>query len=202
MRWSNEQLRPLAERIGVDVAAFGAVVDVESAGFGVTEHGPVIRLEVHQFWRNASPAKRVEIDKRFRVEGPEPWEGHFWRDEGGHWLALHQPDGQQLEWAAYRCATAIDYTAATLATSFGLAQILGTHWHDCGFDRLPAFVVGQSTEIGQLDSFAKLVAAVPEYIGPLRKHDWPTFTAAYNGKGKIADYSAKLQKAFATRRSA
>lgn len=186
---------------GVEAAALGAVVDVESAGSGVTAAGPLIRLEVHQLWRRVPLGFRGQVDARFRVGGPKPWEGHRWLDDEGVWRDLHQPgtSGQILEWAAYRCAVAIHPESAVLATSWGLAQILGTHWQECGFASPAAFVNGQSTEAGQIASFAALVTNTPAFLAALRAKDWRGFAAAYNGPGKVDDYGAKIAAAYARR---
>ena len=68
--------------------------------------------------------------------------------------------------------------AAILATSWGLAQILGTHWQECGFASPAAFVNGQATEAGQLATFAALVTNTPAYLAALRAKVEPFRKAA------------------------
>src|SRR4051812_21061796 len=116
------QLRPdllaVATSIGVPARALAAVVQVESAGTGMQAGRPTIRVEAHLLWRNTKGDARAAIDARFKVLGPQPWEGH--RFDGN---AYH--GNPTSEWLAYRAAERIDADAAVRSTSWGLGQVLG-----------------------------------------------------------------------------
>ena len=210
---TTESLAAVAARVGVDPAALGAVLDVESAGVGLINGLPVIRLEVHKLWDHASAVARPQVDARFHVDGYDPgkprtgpakrWLGHRWLDNEGVWRALHQPGaaGQALEWSAYRVASQIDPIATILATSFGLAQILGEHWRDCGFASPESFVAAQYTEDGQIESLAKLIQSSNTLLSALRGYDWPAFALRYNGSGQVDYYAGRLSAAYAKRKA-
>ena len=187
-----------AARLGVDVPALTAVVAVESAGAGLVEGRPIIRLEVHHLWRRCTNAQQQLVDQRFKVEGPKSWEGHRYLDQHGAWVDLHQagPIGQKLEWEALTTAKRINLPAAIESTSWGLGQILGDAWARLGFTDVQAFVAAQYSTSGQLDTMATYIAVDPVLLTALRAHSWRSFAAVYNGKGKVDDYAGKLQAAY------
>lgn len=192
-------LAQLASELGVEVAALDAFLRVESAGEGLVDGRPLIRLEVHHLWELVAPALRPAVDARFHVEGPRPQDGHVWRPfPTGAWAPLHQagPLGQRNEWSALMTARTIDATAADEATSWGCAQVLGENWKELGYQSLGEFVETQKTEEGQLRCFARFLE-VHWLTKALRDRDWLTCAAAYNGVGNVGVYAKKLAAAYA-----
>lgn len=185
-----------ADRIGVDRRALTAVIAVESSGVALQHGRPVIRLEVHHLWRNVPTDLRSQVDERFVVRGPKPWEGHEWRPAPrATWEPLHV--GQEREWRAYTLARGIHAHAAIRATSWGLGQVLGLHWQRCGYASPEAFESAQSTEAGQIDTMAGFIAGDGALVAALRAHDWRGFARGYNGDGQVDVYAGRLVAAYA-----
>jgi hypothetical protein len=193
-----------AASIGVDAPTLAAIVAVESSGAGLQAGRPVIRLEVHHFWRHTPAALRYQVDARYKVGGPEAWEGHAWRPTpGAAWEPLHV--GQEREWRAYGLARAICAHAAIRATSWGLGQVLAGNrtdderkdgWARCRFPSAEAFEAAQATEAGQLDTMARWLAGDPALLQAMRVKDWRTVARLYNGAGKVDDYAGRLAAAY------
>lgn len=184
-----------AASVDVEPRALAAVVAVESSGSGLHDGRAVIRLEVHHLWRHAPAGLRPQVDARYHVGGPQPWEGHAWRPEpGAAWEPLHV--GQGREWRAYTLARSIDVHAAIRATSWGLGQILGDHWRRCGYASPEAMEAAQATEEGQLLTMARFIAGDAAMLAALRGRDWRAFARAYNGPGNVSDYAPRLAAAY------
>lgn len=184
----------VAASIRVEPAALAAVVAVESSGSGLNPDGrPVIRLEAHLLWRYTAGEARSAVDRRFRVGGPQPWEGHTFDGSPYH-------GHQSVEWVAYLAAVEIDPDAAMRATSWGMGQVLGEyealHFGNGQAGRA-AFGVAQSSTAGQLDTMARFIQARPALLSALRAKDWSIVARNYNGSGKVADYSGRLAAAYA-----
>jgi hypothetical protein len=195
---TEADLLSVASDLRVEVRALRAVLDVETHGEALLDGRPVVRLEVNHLWLLVERGLRPVIDARFRVLGPQPWAGHMWRPiPDGEWTRLHQPGpaGQRLEWAALTLARSISEVAAVEATSWGLGQVLGEHWSELGYPHLDAFVEAQSTEIGQLGTFARFLSWSGA-VESLRSLDWLSFARVYNGRGKAAQYARELAAAY------
>lgn len=188
----------LAAEHHVEVRALRALLEVEAGGEGLTEAGPVIRLEVHKLWMAVRPSQRFAVNARFVVRGPRPWEGHEWLD-GGHWVPLHQPmrdGGQVLEHRALLCARAIDEAAAIGATSWGCGQVLGVYWRELGYSSPGAFAIGMQSEARQILAVMRHLEVISAAIPDLRAHRWAEVARRYNGHGQVAWYSGKLAEAY------
>ena len=193
-----------AADIGVDAPVLAAIVAVESNGAGLRNGRPVIRLEVHHFWSHTPAGLRPQVDARFKVFGPEAWEGHRWRPApGAAWEDLHV--GQEREWRAYELARSICAHAAIRATSWGLGQVVAGNrtedegldgWKRAGFASAEAFADAQATEAGQLQTMARWLAGDPVLLRAMRARDWRTVARLYNGAGKVDEYARALSAAY------
>jgi hypothetical protein len=191
-------LAELATEHHLEVRALRALLEVEAGGEGLTEHGPVIRLEVHKLWMAVRPSQRMAVNARFVVRGPRPWEGHEWLD-GGHWVPLHQPireGGQEREHRALLCARAIDEAAAIGATSWGCGQVLGQYWRELGYPSPGAFAIGMQSEACQILAVMKHLEVISAAIPDLRERRWADVARKYNGNGAAAWYSGRLAEAY------
>ena len=188
----------LAAEHHVEVRALRALLEVEAGGEGLTEAGPVIRLEVHKLWLGTRPSQRPAVNARFVVRGPRPWEGHEWLD-GRHWVPLHQPiksGGQVLEHRALACARAIDELAAISATSWGCGQVMGVYWRELGYQSPGAFAIGMQSEACQILAVMRHLEVISAAIPNLQMKQWADVARKYNGNGNVAWYAGKLAEAY------
>lgn len=179
-----------AKRLGCEVAAVLAVIEVESAGqiYAVVagRKEPLIRFEGHYFDRRLTGAAR----SRARALGL----GH--PDAG----AVKNPASQSARWQLLNRALEIDAAAAFESTSWGLGQVMGAHWEWLGYDSVAHLVntarVGVS---GQMDLMGRYIEKAG-LIGALQRRDWTAFARGYNGPGFARHgYHTKLAEAYRRR---
>ena len=177
----------LAARLQVDLPALKAVAEVESAGHGflpAPDTRPKVLFEGHVFHRLTAG--------RYGASHPN--------------LSYPKWDRRQYsgrlagEWKRLDKAAALDPVAAMQSASWGAFQIMGFNYALCGFDSVGRFVECQASGAdGQLEAFANLLSRPGSpLIAPLRRHDWATFAALYNGKDyRLNRYDEKLAVAYA-----
>lgn len=169
-----------AQRLGCEVAALQAVIDVESAGAGFLLDGrPKILFESHVFSRLTGG----HYDRSHpTLSTPEPRR------------ALYNLEQYQRLYAAMQ----LDADAALQSASWGLMQIMGFNWKACGERSLAGFLLAMHhNEDSQLALFVALVTGWG-LDHELRRKNWVAFARGYNGAGYAAnDYDTKLAKAYA-----
>jgi hypothetical protein len=172
----------IAERIGVDTAAFGAVMQVETAGAGFFSDGrPVILLERLYVYRQASPEQRRMLTAD--VCAPQP---------GGYLGGLN-------EWARFeRVASVLGVDDAAQCVSWGLGQIMGANWRACGATSVADFRARMvQDEDGQLALMAGFIGANAGMLQALKSLDWASFAYRYNGPEYARNaYDTKLAAAY------
>lgn len=190
-------LGELARRVGVDAASAVGVVCVESGGDAFGPDGrPTIRFESHIFRRSLPSRLLPAFDRRFRINGTQPWLGHTFRPTPrAPWTAFH--GSQRLEWRAYEVACDIDEDAATRAISIGLAQVMGFNHTLVGYATPSAMLAALSEDVRfQLIALFDFIAG-PEGRRPgaeaLRRGDIERFAAIYNGVGQARHYAALIE---------
>lgn len=179
-----------AEDLGVPVAAVKAVTEVESRGDGFLPDGrPVVLFERHIMYRRVRDKfGSAEAQKYFErypdLINPTP---------GGYGKTAEQPNRMG------RAADSIDRDCALESASWGSFQVLGMHWEWLGYESLQQFVNRMYRSEGDhLDAFVRYVKATPKALNGLRKRDWASFAAAFNGPNySINKYDQKLAAAFA-----
>lgn len=175
----------LAKALEVDETALKAVARVETAGRGFVggrTPKPKILFEGHAFHRLTGG----QFDASHPHLSHAAWDPRkYARNQAGEWKRLDQ-------------ACQLDRAAALQSASWGLFQVMGFNYPYCGHDTVEAFVAAQHAGPDeQVSVFARLVAR-PPFLQALRKHDWRTFAAAYNGPGHaIHRYEARLATAYA-----
>lgn len=182
-----DEIRKVAAEFGIEPAALLAVAEIESAGnvFAVVEgrQEPVIRFEGHYFDRRLSG----EAQARARAEGlAAPNAG-----------VVANPASQAARWRLLERAAAIDRKAAYESVSWGLGQVMGSHWEWLGFADVDALVDEARRGAG---GQAQLMARFIEKSGlkeALAKRDWEAFARGYNGPGfRKNAYDTKLAAAY------
>lgn len=152
-----------AKAIGCEVEAIQAVARVESGGRGgFDEKGRLLlRFEGHHF--------RKYTNGKYDKSHPH----------------LSYPYSQQRikphGYSAFNEAFALDPVAAMLACSYGMFQILGSHYDDMGFDTVGEFVdFLKRGEAEQLEIFVRF-CRVNGLIDELKRLDFAGFARVYNG---------------------
>jgi hypothetical protein len=182
-----EDFAAAAKRLGCEVAALRAVVDVECGpkGTGFDKKGrPTILFEPHWFGQLTVPKYKyneTHPDISFIKWGTKPYP-----NVEGNWTRLSQ-------------AYALDPVAALASTSWGRFQIMGFNHKLCGYANVMDFVQAMlQSEIKQLEAFEKFVRA-KEIDDDLAAKRWAGFAQVYNGSGyKANKYDEKLATAYAS----
>lgn len=181
------QLESITKSINVPFKAFLAVIQVESNGVKGTMIGgklePVIRYEGHYFDKLCVPGVR-DAARRAGVSSP---------NAGG----VKNPSKQLDRWALVKKAAQFDKSAAYQSCSYGVGQVMGSHWKTLGFTSIDQFLsTARSGLVGQ----AKIMAAFIKVFGlddELRAYDWSGFARGYNGKNYTKyGYHTKLAAAY------
>lgn len=179
-RLSPSDFKQAAIELGVDEAAIRAVAQVESIGQGFDAAGePVILFERHVFSR----LTKGRFDGDFSdVSNPTP--GGYGRRRDQH---------KRLQRAA-----ALDREAALQSASWGLFQVMGFNFRQCGFSRLQAFINAMyAGEPTQLTATLRFIRADAPMHRALRNLDWAEFARSYNGPAyRKNQYDTKLEAAY------
>lgn len=177
----------IARRNAIPPAALMAVIDIESAGhigtiINNTLH-PTIRFEGHYFDRRLDDGARALA----RAQGlASPNAG-----------AVKNPRGQKDRYALLARAKAINEAAAIESTSWGVGQVMGSHWRMLGYASAAAFADHMQTGFaGQVEAMVRFIVA-NKLDKALRGRDWQAFARGYNGPGFAKNkYDIKLARAY------
>ncbi len=179
--------RAVEARRGVRAAALVAASLVETNARAFAPVGerrePLIRFEGHYFDRLLDGDKR-RIARLAGLSSPRAG-------------AIRNPAGQEARWRLLSQAAAIDAEAAFEATSWGLGQVMGSHWRKLGFAGAGEMATRarQSAE-GQFDIVARFLKTGP-FVERLERADWAGFARLYNGPGFAANgYDGKIASAW------
>lgn len=168
------------DALGIEPAAFWAVMAVETRGFGfLKDRRPLILFERHVFHRLTNGA--------FSAAHPDISRS----SSGGYGLS---GAGQYPRLAK---AVALNREAALQSASWGLGQVMGFNAGNAGFASTEAMVVAMAgSEDAQCLGMVQFILTngLAKY---LRNHDWAKFARYYNGEDyKKNAYDTKLGKAF------
>ena len=165
-----------AQSLNCQVETLQAVARVESGGRGgFDEQGRLLlRFEGHHF--------RKYTNGKFDKSNPSvsyPYSQQKWKPHG---------------YSAFNEAFALAPTAALLACSFGMYQVLGAHYDDLGFNTVGEFVdFLKKGEAEQLEIFVRF-CRVNGLIDELRRNDFAGFARIYNGASyKDFNYDRQMQ---------
>jgi hypothetical protein len=187
-RLTDADFARAAAALDVEVAAIKAVAEVESAGKGFLPDGrPEILYEAHIFHKESKGAHANAKDRRGVKLSSPTWNRALYGATG---TAQHD---------RYEDARAFDADAANKACSWGLFQILGQNHAACGFDSSQAFVDALWTggAPAHLDAFVAFIKA-NKLDAALRRKDWKSFAAEYNGPAYAQNaYDKKMAAAYA-----
>lgn len=185
---TRQKIERVAREAGLEPAALLAIAEVESGGraFAMVngKAEPLIRFEGHYFDRLVEDGKRG----RARAEGlASPSMG-----------AVKNPASQAARWAMLDKAMAIDRAAALQSVSWGVGQVMGSHWKALGYGSVDRLVEeARSGVAGQMRLMLRFLEA-NGLTGTIRRHDWTAFARAYNGpRYKVHRYDSRIAAAYA-----
>lgn len=184
-----EKVGIIAKRLNVEPEALLAVAQVESAGVPIwnTSSGPKppIRFEGHYFYRRLSGNKLKQAISQGLAS---PKAG-----------AVKNPNGFEARYALLERARKIDIDAANESTSWGLGQVMGTHWQKLGYSSVAALVTKALSGIdGQIEIMAKYIEKFG-LVDELQAKGWQSFADQYNGPASRKNrYSQKIAAAYTT----
>ena len=184
--------RHVSKTSGIDAAVLVAVALVETNAVAFARIGdrrePLIRFEGHYFDRLLSGPAR----QRARAAGlADPRAGR-----------IRNPASQSARWQLFDAAAAIDAAAAAASVSWGLCQVMGSHWKALGYgDAADLAAAARASAEGQFEIAARFLAA-GRLADRLVNGDVAGFARRYNGPAYRRNrYDEKIAAALRKARS-
>lgn len=171
----------------MDPAALLAVISVESGGRIFTKVNgllePIIRFEGHYFYRLLPKAKRNIAVTR----------GMAHRRAGG----IKNSRFQRFRWEFLNNCIKLDRDAALQSTSWGVGQVMGSHWRWLGYASVDAMIFDVRKGIaGQCELMVRFIKKA-KLVRFMEDQDWAGFARSYNGPGyKKNKYDLKMARAY------
>lgn len=187
---TNEMIKDLANRLGIEPALLKAVQIVEAAGRdGFLSNGrPQILFEGHIMYKEFHkkfPDRDLDyLCKRFSMVFYPKW------DKSKYFGGLG-------EYKRLELAKEIDEECALKATSWGMFQIMGFNHNLCGckdvFDFVHKMSESHEKQLELMYYFMNNSGCLKE----LKEKDWAGFAKKYNGPGYAQNaYDQKLRNAY------
>jgi len=198
----KREIEAVAREAGLEPAALLAIAEVESGGRAFAlisapplsgnplagpRREPMIRFEGHYFDRLVGDGKRA----RARAKGlASPSMG-----------AVKNPASQAARWEMLEQAMAIDRSAALQSVSWGIGQVMGSHWKALGYGSVEDLVAEARSGVAGQVRLMLLFLETNGLVGTIRAHDWAGFARAYNGpRYKVHRYDSRIAAAYAKHR--
>ena len=180
-------IEPIAEKLDVPLAAFLAVIEVESGGRSFStvdgKSEPLIRFEGHYFDRFLSGDARL-LARAEGLANPKAGKVKNPRSQAGRWQLLAR-------------AIKINRIAALSSVSWGVGQVMRSHWQWLGYGSADALVrEARSGLAGQVSVMARYIDKSGLSYA-LQQQDWVAFARTYNGPGYRKNrYDEKMAAAY------
>lgn len=186
---TNEKIADIARENKIDPAALLAVKDVESNGGGFLSNGkPKILFEGHIFYRLLTPllnlARLNQLCKQYPNVVYPTWNRSKYF-------------GGEREYLRLTTAININRAAALKSASWGMFQVMGMNYAQCGCKDIEEFVDKmKSSEEDQLMLTIRFLKN-NSLLFYLNNHNWASFARSYNGPSYAANkYDTKLAQAY------
>lgn len=182
------EIENVARQNGIDPAALLAIAEVESGGKAFAYVGgrkePLIRFEGHYFDRLINAAYRTKA----RAAGLAATK----------WGVVKNPRSQADRWKLLARASKLDKSAALQSVSWGIGQVMGSHWKALGYESPDALVAeARSSIAGQVRLMLRFIES-NGLSGFLAKRDWASFARRYNGPAYRKNaYDTRMAAAYA-----
>lgn len=180
----------IAHKRNVEPAALLAVAEVESGGKPLWnvkgESMPAMRFEGHYFYRLLK-GNKAKLAQAVKAGLASPKVG-----------GVKNSNSYEARYAMLARAKKIDLVAALSSCSWGLGQVMGSHWKKLGYPSVQALVAEASSGIdGQIEVMARYIDKFG-LVDELQAKGWASFAAQYNGPSyRINDYDNKMARAYA-----
>lgn len=186
---TNEMIADIARKNQIDPAALLAVKEVESNGGGFLPNGkPKILFEGHIFYRllaqSVNAASLNQLCKQYPNIVYPTWNRSKYF-------------GGDREYIRLASAININHAAALKSASWGMFQIMGMNYAQCGCKDVDEFVGKmKSSEEDQLMLTIRFLKN-NRLCSALNTHNWASFARSYNGPSYAANkYDIKLAQAY------
>lgn len=187
---TNEMIKDLANRLGIEPALLKAVQTVEAAGRDgfLSDGRPQILFEGHimykEFHKKFPDRDLAYLCKKFSMVFYPKW------DKSKYFGGLG-------EYKRLELAKEIDEECALKATSWGMFQIMGFNHNLCGckdvFDFVHKMSESHEKQLELMYYFMNNSGCLKE----LKEKDWAGFAKKYNGPGYAQNaYDQKLRNAY------
>lgn len=188
-----------AHELGTDVATIETVCQVETSGAGFNRDGScVILFERYQFYRTLNTVLPAATVNQIVAANPTLCN----TSAGGY-------QGGAAEWKRLQAAEAIctqygvSPDLAMRCASWGLFQIMGYYYVQCGYSNIEEFVAAMKVnELNQLEAFISYVKDMNDghMLQALISHNWVSFATQYNGVNQHVqnNYDGKLAQTYQT----
>jgi hypothetical protein len=194
-RLSENDFADFAEEFGVEVAAIKAVVEIEA---GKSHEGfykpgkPIINFDATMY-RKLAPRYGVSLTSAKR-KAPEIFLRPNARKYGSY---------QAAQYARLEAARAIHDASALESAFWGMFQIGGFNWKQCGCSSVEEFVnLMSQSEREQLELFGRMISN-GGMLEALQQKQWLRFAMKYNGpSAKARGYHTKMASAYARYKAA
>ena len=180
---TDDDFARAADALSVDPAAIRAVCSVETSGGGFLADGrPKILFEAHTF--------HLLTDGKYDDDFPNL--------SSSDWNRALYAQSTDHQFDRLEAAIQLDDEAALKSASWGLFQIMGENFAQCGFACVQDFVLAMEAGEGHhLDAFVAFVRHNAHLLTALQDKDWAAFALGYNGPGYAANhYDTKLLQAY------
>ncbi len=187
LRLTDEDYEIVANNLGIEVAVIKAVSAVEAGPnhIGFVEPGkPTLYFSVNMFKQNLRK-RNINVSAATRSTSPA-------------FLSLNKKkygSSGKAHHARLECALEIDTISAILSCYWGMFQIAGFNWKQCGCESPQEFAKKMSeSEFAQLQLFANFVSN-NKMLKHLKAKNWYSFARIYNGK-YAKSYANKMARAY------
>ena len=103
---------------------------------------------------------------------------------------------QKTAWATLNEAIALNENAALQSCSWGMFQVMGFNFVQCGYQNINTFVAAmKANEQGQLAAFVGYCRKKRGLIAALKDKNFITMATLYNGSD-YGDYDKRIEKAY------
>ena len=185
---TNEQIKDLANKHGIEYASLKAVVEVEASGKGFIGDVPKILYEPHIMYRLLTKKNYITIRNNLMKAHPNLCYPRW---------GTYKYGAESIQHKRLEIASQFNRDTALESCSWGLGQVMGFHWKSLGYESLQAFINDMyESEAKQLEAMIRFIK-VNGLLLALKGKDWVKFARGYNGSGYAKNkYHIKLANAY------